>query len=244
MKKKTKNQNDLSGTLQNTIIPPEIHAEYISYHNKTNGQKYSKEEVIAESQKLLKRKTPTEDKKKIIFRLAHTPVLRAHYAIQKYLKKPDPELTSWAVIAWNESHAGIINEAMGKMFGENDETADDATIMGGLGGDAKRLRYCFVVSTEKSRDITKEEKQKIWDTIKKIDKSHRSQAEKVEFKRNYAKVVSLIPMDVACGTYIEDIINKSNEPRTFLRFHYFVVNTHILTHHEIDTYLKELEPNN
>ena len=57
----------------------------------------------------------------------------------------------------------------------------------------------------------------------------------------YVKINSLIPIDVASGDYVENLIKECNEPIPFLRFHYFIVNTHNIRVEEIDKYLKDLK---
>jgi hypothetical protein len=70
---------------------------------------------------LLLKKTPFEDKKRILFQLAHTPILSAHNAITRYLKDNDDDLLPWAIIAWRESHELILEAGMRKIFGDNFE---------------------------------------------------------------------------------------------------------------------------
>ena len=189
----------------------------------------------------MRKKTPLDTKKEIIFRMAHTPILRAHYAIQKYLKDPDTKLIPWAVIAWNESHTGIINEAMEKMFGKDDNSADMATVTGGLGRDRDRLRYCFVISFLEGKGLFQNGKKIIEETLKRTDQQFDSKVEKTEYGRAYVKITSLVPNDIAPGDYVETIINECNKPKPYLKFHYFIVNTHDITEEEIQEYLRELK---
>ncbi|OHA02144.1 MAG: hypothetical protein A3A44_03250 [Candidatus Sungbacteria bacterium RIFCSPLOWO2_01_FULL_60_25] len=236
MQKRGSNQ-EAAKILQNTLVPSEVHAEYIGFHDHVVQNKYSREQVIEKSKELLRKRTPLEEKKEILFCLAHTPVLRAHYAIQKYLKNPDRELVTWAVVAWHESHTGVLNEGMRTLFGGN--TAEEVVVMGGLGGDGKRLRYCFVVSSLKGHPFSIDQEETIRAALKE-DSDH-VKTEKIEFGENYAVVTPLVLIEGAVGEFIESLINYCNKPVPFLRFHYFVVNTHLLSKEEINEYLQKFE---
>ncbi len=135
-KKKTKNIFDI-------VIPPEIHSAYIAYHETfdTGRIKWAKEN----RDKLLRKKTPLEEKKEILFALGHGEDLKALYGIQKYLRNPDPELETWAFLAWQECQSSVLEKGLEQLFGDEPEPL----IIGGLGGGGKRLRYCFVVSAKK-----------------------------------------------------------------------------------------------
>jgi hypothetical protein len=214
-----------------------ITGEYIEYHNNINLNEFSDEQLKKERDKILKKKTPIEEKKKLIFLLAHNKNLWALYGIQKYLKKPDPELAEWAVIAWQECNAGILNAAMEKIGLNNKD--DESIIMGGLGGNAKSLRYCFVLSKE-SGNFSDDDKNKLASALKEVSQKMKSKIEKVEFNKNYSRLVALVSNDTAVEDLIESAIEKMNDPLPILRVHYFVVNTHILSDSEIEEYLDGL----
>ena len=52
-------------------ISPEAHREYIEYHNQVDTGNLEPEEVIKEAKSLFSSKTLIEDKKRILFSLAH-----------------------------------------------------------------------------------------------------------------------------------------------------------------------------
>ena len=76
------------------VVPSEVHSEYIAHHEAfdTGRIEWAKEN----RDKLLRKKTPIEEKKEILFALGHGKDLKALYGIQKYLKNPDTELEAWA----------------------------------------------------------------------------------------------------------------------------------------------------
>lgn len=239
MKKKTVKIASVADTIFNTGIGMEVHAEYIEMCGQI-GDILSGEELIAEGKKLLSKRTPLEEKKRALFYLAHGNNLRSLYAIQKYLKNPDPELTSLASLAWQECQNAVLNEGMSKLMGEHVATPNDL-IIGGMGGVNNLLRCCFVVSTVRGQSFDKSEKGKVLETLKKVDKHYGAKVECLDWGDNYVKVTALTSWEVAVGDYIEDLINQCNGSSPFLRFHYFVVNTHDLTKEEITEYLAELK---
>src|SRR3989339_1580049 len=121
-------------------ISTETHRDYIQYHNGINLNEFSDAELKRERDKLLRKKISLEEKKKLLFLLAHTKSLWALYGIQKYLKAPEQELAEFAQLAWQECQAGVLNSALEKL---GFEEQDEPVIMGGLGGSENKLRYCF-----------------------------------------------------------------------------------------------------
>lgn len=238
MKEKSVKKSGAADAILNTTIGMDIHAEYIELCGKIGGT-LSKEELVAEAKKLLLKRTPLEEKKVSLLYLAHGSNLRSLYAIQKYLKTPDPELAAWASLAWQECQNAVLNEGMSKLMGSTDMEKD--IIIGGMGGERDLLRCCFVVSTLGSRVFIKSEQEKIITTLKQVDAQHHAKTEHLDWGNNYVKITVLTSWEVAVGDYIEDLINHCNVSLPFLRFHYFVVNTHDLTEKEIAEYLAEVK---
>jgi hypothetical protein len=242
MKKKVTNSG-IAELVFKTVISHEIQSAYISYHDNFAEDIYIPKKQIAEEVRLLLlRKTPLEDKKHILFQLAHTPVLSAHNAITRYLKDVDDDLLHWAVIAWRESHELILEAGMRKICGDNSEA--EPLVMTGLGGDKeRRLRYCFVLSTKFGTEFTRSQISKIRDVLVNIDHTYKAVTETVDVHTNYLLITALVSMDVAVGGYIEEIIQRINDSNgnSFLRCHYLAVNTHMPTPDEITDYLSELD---
>jgi hypothetical protein len=219
-------------------IGVDIHAEYIELCGKMGGT-LSKEELVLEAKKLALKRTPLAEKKNALLYLAHGNTLRSLYAIQRYLKNPDPELATWASLAWQECQNAVLNEGMKKLMGDDAPEAD--MIIGGMGAERDRMRYCFVVSTLGGRAFTKGEQEKVVEMLKKVESHHDAKTEQLDWCDNYVKITALISWEVAVGDYIEALINWCNASSLFLHFHYFVANTHDLTKKEIAEYLAELK---
>jgi hypothetical protein len=240
MDKKKLTNGEIEQLIDDTVISPEIQAEYISYHdNFDNDIALAKDQIAENGRRLVLKRTPLADKKHILFRLAHTPVLSAHNAITRYLKEADDDLLTWAVLAWKESHELVLNAGMQKVFGDSFEP--EPLVMSGLGGDKEgRLRYCFVVSAINNVSFSRVQENDLRETLEKTDCNHKTHTESIVVKDNYALITVCIGMDVAPATYIEEAIYHANIPEIFLRCHYYAVNTHVPTEEEIDSYLAEL----
>jgi|GEM_PF-6157446 len=109
----------------------------------------------------------------------------------------------------------------------------------GLGGEGTRLRCWFLISTLDDNTITDSQAKLIEHTFIRIAKRMDSRIEHCEVKLNYVTFVALMSLDSAVGELIERGIRKTNSSEEILRFHYFVVNTHIPVQNEIDQYLNE-----
>jgi hypothetical protein len=243
MKKKKLTNSEIAELVFKTVISHEIQSAYISYHdNFVDDISIPKKQIAEEVKLLLLKKTPFEDKKRILFQLAHTPILSAHNAITRYLKDIDDDLLHWVVLAWRESHELILEAGMRKIFGDDSDA--EPLVMTGLGGDKeRRLRYCFVLSTKFGTEFTSSQISKIKDVLVSIDETYKAVTETVDVHTNYLLITALVSMDVAVGRYIEEIIECANDGggNSFLRYHYFAVNTHVPTTDEVADYLSELD---
>lgn len=232
-----KPRNDLAEIIFKTPIPPAIHEEYIAWCKKVSDVEHNAKIPKEEREKLLKKITPIAEKKKLLFRLSFGNTLSFLYTIQKYVRQPDKELVPWAVMCWQICNTNVLNAGMSKLFG--DEGVDDL-IMGGLGGDGKRLRYCFALSTQDQK-FSLDMETIVREVIHETDLQHATTTEEINFETDYFRANILVPMDVAVGDVIDDIISSVNLKNKILRKHYFVVNTHFLSDDEIHTYIEEIK---
>lgn len=226
----TKSQNKTK-SIFDSIIPPDVHSEYIACHEKFDiGRiEWAKEN----RDKLLKKKTPIEEKKEILFALGHGKDLKALYGIQKYLKNPDAELEAWASLAWQECQNNVLGKGLEQLLG----VEPDPLVMTGLGGEGNRLRYCFAIRSKEK--LSPRQKDTISSVLQIVAKKHKSKTEEVFFGKNYTRITILVDMDVAVGDFIEDVIVNCNTQTVFLHPYYFVVNTSILSGSEIEKWICE-----
>ena len=195
----------------------EVHKEYIAYHKNVDVAS-QKEWALKARDCILKKKTPLEEKKKIIFVLGHIPEMKALYGIQKYLRNPDTELEGFAALAWLECQQAVLSAGMSELLGADDFIPP--LVMSGLGGDGQNLRYEFVLSTIGSKDTIKEHIKMLKRIIEKERKSKGAQIEEVIFRPNFIMFTSLVSHDRAVGDHIERLIAAINTEKKILRHHW------------------------
>ncbi len=196
-------------------IPPETHSEYISHHDKINRGDYEYKKVIKESNKLFQNNVLLDNKKETLFLLAHYGTLESFKIVNKFLDSGEKDLKPWALIALEEC----------RMFLESDITEKDkGIIIGGAGGDGKRLRCYFVVRSAKKADFSDSERKIIRDGFKKTSKELDCKIEKIEFQNNSALITVLVPIDIAVSELIEMGIEICNSKKEILDSYYFVTN--------------------
>ena len=222
--------NDHVSVIKSDIeISHETHGEYIRYHEKVNTGNLDADKVVAESKVLFSNSTGGEDKKRILFSLAHVGTLEAISALQKYLENPDQKLAAWATLCFNEC----------RMFVKEDELDEDQTIiMSGAGGEGNRLRFYVIVSMKRNRRFSQEQEQKVRIAYKAVSSQLKSKFEYIEFGNSHALISTLIPMNVAPAEFIEQGIHACNKDGNFLRFHYYVTNIRKPTEREVAHYLE------
>lgn len=218
----------------NKDFPGETSAfsEYINYHKSIDWQdvKNKEDQFIAKSGKILEKEYPIEEKKKLIFILAHLGTIECYKALNKYLKNPDKELRQWAEIAFDEC----------KNFLESDLKGEDQiSVMVGAGKERNRLRFYFVLSHHEKKDFTDEEMKTITQSIGLAAMVSDFVLEDIFIKENYVLISALHTADQAPATLMDRCILACNQGATLVSEDCFVTNTHKPSEKEIRDYLKE-----
>lgn len=209
-----------------------LQKEYLSASKIAGHDGLLSAEVLKETQKLFYKNTPGDYKKKLLISLAHCATAESYRTIEKYIKITEPELKDWAILALHECRAHLESN----LFKE-----DSSFIATGLGGEGNKLRYCFIISPLDRKSFKKLYRNIINDKFITICNKLDSVLEHVDFKKNYAKIKILVPMDVAVGYLIEEGIRECNEKEGFVKPFFYVTNVAEPTKNEIEIYLKEAE---
>lgn len=220
----------LSAIKSKIEIPPEVHSEYISCHDKIDKDDYEYKKVIKENKELFRKDVSPDKKKEFLFLLAHYGTLDSFKIITKFLDQGEESLKPWALISLEEC----------RMFLESDIMEENrGIVIGGSGGDGKRLRCYFVVKTTGNSALFALERKIITNGFKKTSKELDCKIEKIEFRGNSALVTALVPIDVAIGNLIEQGIEICNSKNKILNSYYFVTNVKKPSKEEIDDWCKE-----
>lgn len=208
-----------------------MQTEYIRYHNPVDAQELPEATPFDESKKLFSEKTGVEEKKRLLFLLAHNNSLKAYQLLQKYQESADKKLKAWTELCLQECGMYLGAELL--------DQDGISKIVSGAGGDGQRIRFFFVLSSVKSQSFTTEQKNAIKRCAQTADKKLGSHTEKISFGENYILLSLLIPMEVAPEEYFQSIYKSTNLRKKILRYHYYCTNTKKPTLKKIEEYLKE-----
>ncbi len=211
-------------------IPPETHSEYISYHDKIDRGDYEYKKVIKESKKLFQKNTLQDKKKEVLFLLAHYGTLESFKIINKFLASDDKTLKPWALISLEECRMFLESDIMDEGKG---------IVIGGVGGDGKRLRCYFVLRSIKKADFFDSDRKIIRAGFKETSKKLDCKIEKIEFQNNSALISVLVPIDIAVSELIETGTDTCNNGKEILDSYYFVTNVKKPSKEDIVEFLEE-----
>jgi len=194
------------------------HKEYIDYHNKIDLDNINEKEIIKKANILFELNSSIEDKKRLLFNLAHFGTLEAYKILEKYCKNPDKELKEFSALALGEC----------RMFLENELLEDEISLVsGGLEGTTNKIRILIVIFSLNEKDFTKNQKEIIKKEYQYICKIKHTDLENVEFEDHYASILILLPHDVALAEIVDEGIKKCNELGEFIFDGYYATNQEI-----------------
>ncbi len=221
------------GSKSKITTSPEFQREYIQYHDLVDGQEMPETLLFDESKKIFLKKTGLDEKKKLLYLLAHNGSTKAYKLLQKYRKKPDKPLKVWAELC--------MQECAGHLGAELLNQEETFMVMSGAGGDGQRLRYYFIFTPAKSRNFSAIQKILIKKSTQLSDKKLDGKTEKMEFGKSYVLLSVLLSMDVSAEIYFQEIYKAVNDKQKILRYHYYCNNVQKPTPKDIQEYLKSLE---
>ncbi len=122
---------------------------------------------------------------------------------------------------------------------ENDEFWGDGSISSPLGEVQEGfLRYYIVFSTYKT--LSESYKKRLANAVTEAESGGGLILESIEYKDSHALLCVGISIDVAPQTPTDEILIAANGFDPFLRFHFFMTNTHKPDDKEIAEYLAEI----
>jgi hypothetical protein len=206
-------------------IDSDIQMEYfecVKSNQDENG--VSEVEVIKNKDKIFDPEIPIDQKKIILVQLASVNNVEAYRTIESYLKKPNIKLFEWAYMALQESR--ILLES--KFLEEN-----RVLITTGLGGRGNKLRYFIVFLTEDGTPFTTLQQNIMNSELSYLFKKYGAEIEDILFEKNFALVLSMVPLSVPVQKLFDKVLKECNEFGDFLFNDYIITNVKILTLDEI-----------
>lgn len=209
--------------LSNETISTSIQSDYIAYHRKIDHELFDEKETLKESSKLFLPNTHIEEKRRILFLLAHIGTKKAFALLQRYITTADKELVTWSLLAFEECKQHMVG--------------DEFLVLTEAGGEAGLMRFYFILTSKENVPLT--------DRLKEVVQKESIQeksivnciTEDIVFGNTYCIVMALISPDTAPATYIEHLITQCNKQQEFLRFHYLCTNTQKPSSKEIKEYV-------
>jgi hypothetical protein len=120
-------------------ISLDAYMEYMHYHNTIDKEWYvdekRKKDSLKEAGKIFMESTSLEEKRHLLFLLAHIGELEAIIALEKYCEEPDSALVDWAKFCLDECRMHLESKELGK---------SGNIILTGAGAKDGRLRYYSV----------------------------------------------------------------------------------------------------
>lgn len=212
-----------------TGIEFKVQIEYLEYSHSFDRGELTEKETLTFGNILFNQEVPIDAKKKALVLLAHLGTILAFRLIEKYQKDSDKDLEQWTALALQECKMLLESSLMDMSTG---------FVSSGLGGNANRIRYYFLVLPLIGRLFTKTQTEIINDELLLVCKELNCILEITDFSENYVGLTILVPMDVAVGTFIETTIKKCNELGAFVFEYYYVTNQNIPDYSEIIEIIK------
>jgi len=175
----------------------------------------------------------TEEGRTLLQKLALIDSVEAFRAIEKYSLQPNPELKEWSVLALQQSkmvlHCSLLDE-------------QQVFISTGLGGKNDKLRYLLIfpfnntvppISNFQCISLEKE--------LQYFLSKNDGEMESVNFEKEYATALILLPLKAPVSDIIKDILTECNQLGNFLSHNAMITNMKNFSHEEITQILNETD---
>lgn len=215
-------------------IDVELQMEYFNYGRDLKAG-FSPEMVLQHQADMFDPSVPLDEKKNLLVLLASQEKVEAFRTIEKYAKKPDPELREWSILALQESRMVIQSSLMDEQ---------QVYISTGLGGRGQKLRY-FVVLIGRDNDVDYTPiQQKLLNNelefaITKID----GELEEMTFQKNLAIAIILLPVKSDIQGIFINVINECNQYGDFVRQDIIITNVKRMSIDEIKLFINRKHDN-
>ena len=191
-----------------------------------------KDQIYKEQNFIFDKEYDIELKKNLLIQLASIDDVTLYRKLEQYAKSPDKELKEWSILALQESKMHIESS----LLDEN-----QLFISTGLGGKGTKLRYFSVLIGKNSIPFDETMKKLISSELEFSLKKANAEIEKIKFSKNYAIIVSLIPLQADIRTIFKSVINECNKLMDFLRDNFLITNVKEFTLTEIEKFIAEAE---
>lgn len=215
-------------------INVELQMEYFNYGRDMKSG-FSPEMVLQHQADLFDPKVPLDEKKNLLVLLASQEKVEAFRTIEKYAKKPDPELRDWSILALQESRMVIQSSLMDEQ---------QVYISTGLGGRGQKLRYFVVlIGREDNIDYSPVQKKLLKNELEFAVTKNDGELEEMTFQKNLAIAVMLLPVKSDIQAVFHSVINECNQYGDFVRQDIIITNVKRMSVDEIKLFVNRKQEN-
>ncbi len=217
---------------RHTHVTSKIAKQYVAYHDLDHGGAFAQNELVAVELRLFSENTSLADKKRLLFRLAHTPLIPAYQLLQKFYFEAD-HLRQWATLCLEECQMHV---QLALMDQDDEETSTpDLTMSSSLGGgDGSRMRFWTIFTSREGVSFSNEWQSKLNSLIHQHFANKNGVVEKIDWHDHYLIITGLHRAEVAIDAILTPILKDAQE---ILRYHYFCTNVHYPTAEETQGYI-------
>ncbi len=215
-------------------IDVELQMEYFNYSRDVKS-KFPGEQILQHPDDLFDPVVPIDEKKNLLVLLASQEKVEAFRIIEKYALNPDPELKAWSTLALQESRMVIQSSLMDEQ---------QVYISTGLGGKGQNLRYFVVfIGHENITEYSSIQQKLIRDELEYSLKHHDGVLEEINFDKELAEAMLLLPVKSDIQEVFSSVINECNEYGNFVRQDIIITNVKRMSSGEIRNFIDKKETN-
>ena len=205
-------------------IDLEVQMNYFDQAKKMREQR-AKEDFLKYSKELFSGKIDSERKKEILIGLAGTDNVKAYRLLEKFLQVTEPELKSWAVLAFQENRMLIQTSLLDEQ---------QFFISTGLGGKNKKLRYYLVFMNRNQNELLTSVQQKLLknELIFGLNKED-GEFESIDFSEGFCTSLVLLPVKTDIKQIFRGVVEECNQYGDFLEDDMIITNVKVLSRNEI-----------
>lgn len=218
-------------------IDIEVQMTYFEKASEVKSDLPKLEDALSKANQLFDSEVNIETKRRLLNVLASFEEVKCFRLLEKYMKKPDKQLSDWSYLAYQES----------LMMMESSLTDEDMIyISSGLGGKGNKLRYFVVMMTEdKKRSFQVKEQALILKEIKYQFEKFNTEFEEHNFYNAYFMFSCLIPIDISIANLFHGFIEQINEFGEIISDNFLITNVKRMSVDEIEEFIeKRLEETN
>jgi len=196
----------------------DTHMDYLQLAHDHESRPYSLDEVEFLGKMIHDSSTEMVPRKRAMGILAHLGTTEAYRILEQYFAECPESMKAWAELALMEC----------RMFLEGAFGKENVVYMGGgLGGDGSRMRHWILLLPTEGRSFAEKDRLLVNDEARFVAMRRECGLEKVELFFPGIAITALVPLRVAVGDFLEDVVAQSQILGCPISVSCYVTNSHI-----------------